>query len=120
MDGIIGCKTKEEYEYILSRKEMENIAKKIKKEVKFICDPSLAISIFDQEDIDWYDKEGIKETWTEIGEKRGERRGEKRGKKSGKIEALKQVAKKMLNSNMDIDTIVSLTGLTHKEIEILK
>ena len=110
--GLIGCKTKEEYEYILSRKEMGNMAKKIKKEVKFICDPSLAISIFDQEDIDWYDKEGIKETWTEI----GERRGEKRGKKQTKLE----IAKNLLNLNFDIQAIISATGLSKNQLQQLK
>ena len=36
--------------------------------------------------------------------------------KSGKIE----MAKKMLNKNYDIDTIIELTGLTKDEIEKLK
>ncbi len=49
-------------------------------------------------------REGIKE---------GEKRGEKRGEKKGKIE----IAKKMIEKGMNIETIIEITGLTKKEIE---
>ncbi len=46
----------------------------------------------------------------------GEYRGEKRGLKKGKIE----VAKNLLNANMDIKFISNITGLSVEEIEQLK
>ena len=118
--GLIGSKSKEEFEYILKRKEMRKMAKEIKKAVNFVCDPTLVISEFDQADIDWYDRKSIKETGMEIGEKRGIKKGRKVGKIEGKIEALKEVAKNMLELNIDISTIMASTGLSKKQLENLK
>ena len=55
-------------------------------------------------EIGYAKREGIKE---------GEKRGEKRGEKKGKIE----IAKKMIEKGMNIETIIEITGLTKKEIE---
>ena len=52
-------------------------------------------------------KEGEK-----IGEERGEKRGEKIGEKREKI----NMARKMLEKQMDIDTIAEITGLSKEEI----
>ena len=41
------------------------------------------------------------------------------GKAEGRAESMKIVAKKMLAKNMDIDSIIELTGLTKEEIEKL-
>ena len=52
----------------------------------------------------------------ELGEKRGEKIGEKRGEKRGRI----QIAQKMLEEKINIDTIIRLTGLKRREVEMLK
>lgn len=43
-----------------------------------------------------------------------------KGKSEGEQEMLKKVAKRMLESNVDIKKIKSWTNLTEKEIEALK
>ena len=52
----------------------------------------------------------------ELGEKRGEKRGEKIGEKRGRV----QIAQKMLEEKINIDTIIRLTGLKRREVEMLK
>ena len=42
------------------------------------------------------------------------------GKAEGKAEQQKEIAKKMLDKNIPIDTIVEVTGLSKEEIEKLK
>ena len=43
-----------------------------------------------------------------------------KGMEKGKKEEKKAIALKMLNENLDFDTISNLTGLNRKEIEELK
>ena len=52
----------------------------------------------------------------EIGEKRGKKLGKEIGKKEEKIE----IAKKLLNLGVDIDTIIKATGLTKEEINSIE
>ena len=53
---------------------------------------------------------------TKKGEELGEKRGEKIGEKRGRI----QIAQKMLEEKINIDTIIKLTGLKRREVEMLK
>ena len=46
--------------------------------------------------------------------------GESRGKEKGKEESKLEIAKKMLEANMDIKQICELTELTVEEVEKLK
>lgn len=46
--------------------------------------------------------------------------GESRGKEKGKEESKIEIAKKMLEANMDIKQICELTGLTVEEVEKLR
>lgn len=54
------------------------------------------------------------------GEKRGEARGEARGQVKGMKSKAEEIAKKLLKQNIDIEIIISTTGLTKEEIENLK
>lgn len=56
----------------------------------------------------------------ELGEKRGEKRGEKIGEKRGEKRGRVQIAQKMLEEKINIDTIIRLTGLKRREVEMLK
>jgi predicted transposase/invertase (TIGR01784 family) len=42
------------------------------------------------------------------------------GRAEGRAEGVLAIAKKMLEANMPVDTIVKLSGLTHNEVENLK
>lgn len=50
----------------------------------------------------------------------GYREGEEAGKKEGKKEATREVAKRMLQNNIDIETIIEITELTKEEIDNIK
>ncbi len=56
----------------------------------------------------------------EKGRSIGETIGEARGKKQGNEEKAKEIAKKLLEQNINIEIIISATGLTKAEIENLK
>lgn len=49
----------------------------------------------------------------------GKAEGLAEGRAKGRAESMKIVAKKLLAKNMDIDSIIELTGLTKEEIEKL-
>ena len=53
-------------------------------------------------------------------EQRGELRGKQLGEKSGIKKNQLKTAKKMLDDNIDIDTIIKYTGLSKKQILELK
>ena len=63
-------------------------------------------------------EEGLK-----VGREKGLEEGHKKGHKEGKEEGAKQksfdIAKRMLEKGIDIETISELTGLTEKEISKL-
>ena len=50
----------------------------------------------------------------------GEKRGEKRGKKIGRKEKSIEIAKNLLDKNIDIEVIIETTGITKEEFERLK
>lgn len=56
----------------------------------------------------------------ELGEARGKELGEISGKKLGEASRTKEIAKKMKEENIPIETIAKVTGLTEEEIENLK
>ena len=75
--------------------------------------------------------EYARETGREEGRKEGKEEGLKEGRKEGKEEGIKEgraegvkqnsfdIAKRMLEKGIDIETISELTGLTEKEISEL-
>ena len=50
----------------------------------------------------------------------GKAEGEKLGRKQGRVETIKEIAKKLLKQNMNIESISEITGLSVEEIEKLK
>ena len=71
----------------------------------------------------WERREG-REEGERIGEKRGkkigERIGEKRGEKRGKKSEQREIARRMVEKNLDLVLIKEMTGLTEQELEALK
>ena len=70
-----------------------------------------------------YARETGREEGREEGLKVGREEGHKKGHKEGKEEGAKQksfdIAKRMLEKGIDVETISELTGLTEKEISKL-
>ena len=50
----------------------------------------------------------------------GKEEGEKLGRKKGRVETMKEVARKLLKQNMNIENVAEITGLTIEEIEKLR
>ena len=72
-------------------------------------------------------EEGLKvgrEEGLEEGHKKGHEEGKEEGLKEGRAEGVKQnsldIAKRMLEKGIDIETISELTGLTTEEVSMLK
>ena len=55
-----------------------------------------------------------------IGKKIGERIGEERGKKIGEKHGRQEIARRMVEKNLDLVLIKEMTGLTEQELEALK
>ena len=70
-----------------------------------------------------YARESGREEGLEEGHKKGHKEGKEEGLKEGRAEGVKQnsfdIAKRMLEKGIDIETISELTGLTEKEISEL-
>ncbi len=67
-------------------------------------------------------EQGRKEGWEEgykEGQAEGLAKGLAKGMAKGREEGITDVAKKMLDAGMDIDTIVKMTGLSQNDIEKL-
>ena len=68
-------------------------------------------------------EEGLK-VGREEGHKKGHKEGKEEGLKEGRAEGVKQnsfdIAKRMLEKGIDIETISELTGLTAEEVSMLK
>ena len=54
------------------------------------------------------------------GREEGERIGEKRGKKIGEKHGRQEIARRMVEKNLDLVLIKEMTGLTEQELEALK
>jgi predicted transposase/invertase (TIGR01784 family) len=54
------------------------------------------------------------------GEQKGIQKGREEGLKEGELKSKIEIARKMLLQNMDINTIASVTGLSHEQIEQLR
>ena len=54
------------------------------------------------------------------GREEGERIGEKRGKKIGEKHGRQEIARKMVEKNLDFVLIKEMTGLTEQELKALK
>ena len=70
-----------------------------------------------------YARETGREEGLKVGREKGLEEGHKKGHKEGKEEGAKQksfdIAKRMLEKGIDVETISELTGLTEKEISKL-
>ena len=71
----------------------------------------------------WERREG-REEGEMIGEKRGEKRGkkigERIGEKRGKKSEQREIARRMVEKNLDLVLIKEMTGLTEQELKVLK
>ena len=54
------------------------------------------------------------------GREEGERIGEKRGKKIGEKHGRQEIARRMVEKNLDLVLIKEMTGLTEQELKALK
>ena len=55
-----------------------------------------------------------------IGEKRGKKIGERIGEKRGEKRGRQEIARRMVEKNLDLVLIKEMTGLTEQELEALK
>ena len=55
-----------------------------------------------------------------IGEKRGKKIGERIGEKRGEKRARQEIARRMVEKNLDLVLIKEMTGLTEQELNALK
>jgi len=102
---------------MLRQEEKDNM----EKELKEIYDRKIEQGI--EKGIEKGIEQGIElgiEQGIERGVKKGLKEGIKKGEEKGKKETLIELAKKMLTINMDIPTIISITGLTSNQIKSLK
>ena len=67
----------------------------------------------------WERREG-REEGERIGEKRGEKRGRQEGVAQGEKTKQREIARKMVEKNLDFVLIKEMTGLTEQELEALK
>ena len=68
-----------------------------------------------------YDKEwALKDQAYRDGEEAGEKKGREEGKKEGSTTKAMEIAKSMLEENIDIDIICRCTGLSKEKIKKLK
>ena len=95
----------------MSVRDMKEVEKAYEEYKRITSDKSLMNAIIN---MDMAEMDRAQEITDAIAE--GEARGEKRGEENKKIE----IAKKMLEANMDIKQISELTGLTLEEVEKLK
>ena len=98
----------EEKQRILKEDFDYNISKNIEKEVIDMCNLSMGIY-----------EEGI-EKGIEQGIEKGIEQGIEKGIEKGITVGVEKTAINMLKKNMDIDTIMELTGLSEEKIEELK
>jgi predicted transposase/invertase (TIGR01784 family) len=86
----------------------------IRKVEDLSTDPNF-IGYYDIEEARKQDLEDMKNTGIRIGMEQGREEGREEGIEQNKLD----IAKKMLNKNMDINDIIELTGLTKETIEKL-
>ena len=67
----------------------------------------------------WERREG-REEGERIGEKRGEKRGRQEGVAQGEKTKQREIARKMVEKNLDFVLIKEMTGLTEQELNALK
>ena len=67
----------------------------------------------------WERREG-REEGERIGEKRGKKIGERIGEKRGEKRGRQEIARKMVEKNLDLVLIKEMTGLTEQELKVLK
>ena len=95
----------------MSVRDMKEVEKAYEEYKRITSDKGLMNAIIN---MDMAEMDRAQEITDAIAE--GEARGEKRGEENKKVE----IAKKMLEANMDIKQICELTGLTVEEVEKLK
>ena len=88
-------------------------------EVKRIAEIRLMSHLEEQAAISSARKRGTEEGLKQ-GKEEGLKQGKEEGLKQGKMEEKRNMAKKMLESNISVEQITKITGLTRKEIQELK
>ncbi len=91
------------------------IMEKFKKNVDKLNDDKTVIDFLTKEEED----EIIKTSYYDDGLEAGLKQGEKHSKKLGQMEEKLDLAKKMKESNIDLDLISKITGLSRKKLETL-
>ena len=95
----------------MSVRDMKEVEKAYKEYKRITSDKGLMNAIIN---MDMAEMDRAQEITDAIAE------GESRGKEKGKEESKIEIAKKMLEANMDIKQICELTGLTVEEVEKLR
>ncbi|MDH1321664.1 ISNCY family transposase, partial [Enterobacter bugandensis] len=58
-----------------------------------------------------------REEGIQLGEQRGEQRGIEKGRSEGEREATLKIARTMLQSGIDRNTVMAMTGLTEEDLQ---
>ena len=91
----------------IGKKETEKLIKKLKEDDEKML---AVLEMIDEEN----------KMLIEKGRRLGKKEGKKEGIKEGKIKNTKEIAKKMLNENVEIELISRITGLTMQELKKIK
>lgn len=94
----------------------DKIMEKFRDNVEKLNDDQTVIDFLTKEEED----EIKKNSYYAEGYENGEANGIKKGKETGKLEEKLDLAKKMIQNSINLETISKITGLTKKELESLK
>ena len=111
---------KEEYKEDKDLKETVDAIIEARKNLEKLSENEHACYLADLREKYILDQNSLLETGYSEGLEAGLEQGKKEGIEQGKAEQQKEIAKKMLDKNIPIDTIVEVTGLSKEEIEKLK
>lgn len=100
--------------------ECDDVMDKVNEKICKLSDDEILQGIYVKEEMDsWMKKVDLKYAKGE-GIKEGKKEGLKEGLLKGKKEANMETARKLLKKGMEIKDIIDITGITKKQIEILR
>ena len=100
--------------------EGDDVMDKVNEKICKLSDDEILQGIYVKEEMDsWMKKVDLKYA-KEEGIKEGKKEGLKEGLLKGKNEANMETARKLLKKGMGIKDIIDITGITEKQIEILR
>ena len=100
--------------------EGDDVMDKVNEKICKLSDDEILQGIYVKEEMDsWMKKVDLKYA-KEEGIKEGKKEGLKEGLLKGKKEANMETARKLLKKGMEIKDIIDITGITEKQIEILR